>query len=50
MIQAADNTAIVVIALDSNMVRLEIYIDGDDVPDEVLDVTWDELLAAADAA
>lgn len=50
MIQAADNTAIVFIALDANMVRLEIYIDGDDVPDEVLDVTWDELLAAADAA
>lgn len=50
MIQAADNTAIVFIALDSNMVRLEIYIDGDDVPDEILDVTWDELLAAADAA
>lgn len=50
MIQAGDDTAIVFIALDSNMVRLEIYIDGDDVPDEVLDVTWDELLAAADAA
>ncbi len=50
MIQAADNTAIVFIALDSNMVRLEIYIDGDDVPDEVLDVTWDDLMAAADAA
>lgn len=50
MIQAADNTAIVFIALDSNMVRLEIYIDGDDVPDEILDVTWDELLAAADVA
>ena len=49
-IQAADNTAIVFIALDSNMVRLEIYLDGDDVPDEILDVTWDELLAAADAA
>ena len=50
MIQAADNTAIVFIALDANMVRLEIYIDGDDVPDEILDVTWDELLAAADVA
>ena len=50
MIQAADNTAIVFIALDANMVRLEIYIDGDEIPDEILDVTWDELLAAADAA
>jgi hypothetical protein len=49
-IQAAGNTAIVFIALDGNMVRLEIDIDGDGEPDEVVDVTWDELLAAADAA
>ncbi|MDH3613730.1 MAG: hypothetical protein OES10_10660 [Gammaproteobacteria bacterium] len=50
VIEAADNTAIVFIALDNNMVRLEIDINGDDVPDEVLDVTWVDLLAAADAA
>ena len=50
VIQAAGNTAIVFIALDGNMVRLEIDIDGDNAPDEVLDVTWDDLLAAADAA
>jgi len=50
LIQAAGNTAIVFIALDGDMVRLEIDIDGDGAPDEVVDVTWDELLAAADAA
>lgn len=49
-IQAAGNTGIVFIALDSDMVRLEIDINGDDAPDEVLDVTWVDLLAAADAA
>jgi len=49
-IQAAGNTAIVFIVLDGDTVRLEIDIDGDGAPDEVVDVTWDELLAAADAA
>ena len=50
LIQAADNTAIVFVVLDANMVRLEIDIDGDGEPDEVVDVTWDELMAAANAA
>jgi len=49
-IQAAGNTAIVLIVLDGDTVRLEIDINGDGSPDEVVDVTWDELLAAADAA
>lgn len=49
-IQAAGNTAIVIIALDGDMVRLEIDINGDDAPDEVIDMLWTDLLAAADAA
>ena len=49
-IQAAGNTAIVFIVIDGDTVRLEIDINGDGEPDEVVDVTWDELLAAADAA
>lgn len=49
-IQAAGNSGIIIIALDSDMARLEIDIDGDGSPDEVIDLTWAELLAAADAA
>lgn len=49
-IMAADNAVIVLIALDSNSVRLEIDIDGDGAMDETIDTTWDEILAAAEAA
>lgn len=49
-IQAAGNSAIVLIVLDSNMVRLEIDLDGDNAADEVVDTTWAELIAAAEAA
>ena len=49
-IRGADNATIVIVALDANMVRLEIDIDGDAIPDEVVDMTWEELLAVANAA
>ena len=49
-IRAADNAVIVIIALDADTVRLEIDIDGNTVPDEVVDMSWEELLAAANAA
>ena len=49
-ITAAGDTGIVIIALDSDTARLEIDIDGDGEPDEVIDLTWVELLAAGDAA
>lgn len=49
-IEAAGNTGVIIIALDSDMVRLEIDTDGDGAPDEVVDLTWAELLAAAEAA
>ncbi len=45
-ITGAGNSVIVLIALDANTVRLEIDIDGDGV-DETIDMTWDELMAAA---
>jgi hypothetical protein len=45
-ISGAGNSVIVLIALDANTVRLEIDIDGDGV-DETIDMTWDELMAAA---
>ena len=46
-ITGAGNSAIVLIALDPTRVRLEIDLDGDGAFDEVLETTWDELLAAA---
>ncbi len=49
-IQAAGNSGIVIIALDSDMARLEIDLNGNGSPDEVIDLTWAELLAAGDAA
>ena len=49
-ITAAGNTGIVIIALDADTARLEIDINGDGSPDEVIDLTWVELLAAGDAA
>ena len=49
-VEAANNAVIVIIAIDANTVRLEIDIDGDGAPDEIMDMTWEELLAAADAA
>ena len=35
------------IALDANTVRLQIDVDGDAAPDETVDMTWEELMAAA---
>ena len=49
-ITAAGDSGIVIIALDSDTARLEIDIDGDGSPDEVIDLSWVELLAAGDAA
>ncbi len=49
-ITAAGNTGIVIIALDSDNARLEIDIDGDGSADEIIDLTWVELLAAGDVA
>jgi hypothetical protein len=46
-IEGAGNAVIVMIALDANTVRLQIDIDGDGATDETIDMTWDELLAAA---
>lgn len=46
-ITGADNAVIVMIALDANTVRLEIDVDGDGATDETLQMTWDELMAAA---
>lgn len=46
-IEGADQAVIVLIALDANTVRLEIDIDGDGATDEAVDMSWDELLAAA---
>ena len=46
-ISGADGAVIVMIALDANTVRLEIDIDGDGAADDTIDLTWDELMAAA---
>ena len=46
-IEGAGNAVIVMIALDANTVRLVIDIDGDGATDETLEMTWDELMAAA---
>ena len=46
-IEGANQAVIVMIALDANTVRLEVDIDGDGAVDETLDMTWDELMAAA---
>jgi len=46
-IEGADQAVIVLIALDANTVRLEIDIDGDGATDETIDMSWNELLAAA---
>jgi hypothetical protein len=46
-ITGADRAVIVMIALDANTVRLEIDIDGDGATDDTIDLTWDELMAAA---
>ena len=45
-IEGAGNSVIVMVALDANTVRLQIDIDGDGF-DETIDMTWDELMAAA---
>ena len=49
-IRGAANATITVIALDANTARLEIDLDGDGATDETRDVTWSDLLAAANAA
>jgi len=49
-VEAADNAAIVVVAIDGTMVRLQIDLNGDGDPDETRDLTWDQLIAAADSA
>jgi len=49
-IMAAGNAVIVLIAVDSNSVRLEVDVDGDGAMDDSIDTTWDEILAAAAAA
>lgn len=46
-ITGAGNAVIVMIALDANTVRLVIDVDGDGGTDETLEMTWDELMAAA---
>ena len=46
-IEGADQAVIIMIALDANTVRLEIDLDGDGAVDETVDMTWDELMAAA---
>ncbi len=46
-ITGAGNSAIVLIALDGNRVRLEIDIDGDGAFDGDAEMTWDELLGLA---
>ena len=45
-IEGAGNSVIVMVALDANTVRLQIDIDGDGF-DETIEMTWDELMAAA---
>jgi hypothetical protein len=45
-IEGAGNSVIVMIALDADTVRLQIDINGDGF-DETIDMTWDELMAAA---
>ena len=46
-IEGANQAVIVMIALDPNTVRLQIDVDGDAATDETVDMTWDELMAAA---
>ena len=46
-IEGAGNAVIVMIALDADTVRLQIDIDGDGATDETVDMSWDELMAAA---
>ena len=46
-IEGAGGAVIAMIALDANTVRLQIDIDGDGATDETVDMTWDELMAAA---
>ena len=46
-IEGGGGAVIVMIALDANTVRLQIDIDGDGATDETVDMTWDELMAAA---
>jgi hypothetical protein len=46
-IEGAGNAVIVMIALDADTVRLQIDVDGDGATDETIDMTWDELMAAA---
>ena len=46
-ITGAGNAVIVMIAVDANTVRLQIDADGDSAFEEQLEMTWDDLMAAA---
>jgi len=46
-ITGAGNSVVVLIALDSIRVRLEIDVDGDGATDDTIETTWAEILAAA---
>jgi hypothetical protein len=43
-IMGAGNASIDVIVLDSVLIRLEIDLNGDGTPDELVDTTWDDLV------
>jgi hypothetical protein len=45
-VTGAQSATIEIIVLDSDLVRLEIDLDGDGVIDEIVDTTWAELLAS----
>ena len=49
-IMAANNAVIILIALDSQNVRLEIDVDGDGGSYDTIDMTWEELTGQAPAA
>ena len=46
-IEGAEGAVIIMVALDANTVRLIIDVDGDGADDDSMDMTWEELMAAA---
>ncbi|NCF24716.1 MAG: hypothetical protein GWP60_09270 [Gammaproteobacteria bacterium] len=46
-IEGAGGAVIIMVALDANTVRLIIDVDGDGADDDSMDMTWEELMAAA---